>query len=405
MHRVAEELTAVELAASVGLSEEGIERLVRAGVLVPRDGAGPFRPTDVQKIRVALACEAGGLPMEGIAEAIRAGRLSFAFLEAWPFQQWNTPTDRTHRELADETGLDVDTALRVAEAFGFARSRPDDPVSDGEQAAVRFMALGLRAGVIDVPTAIRFGAVYAEAMRRAAAVENEVYHTGFEMPLLRAGHDQPQTLLLAAEASAQFTDPALRTLTAVYHRQQEVVWTEHLIEHIELALEDRGSYRRPARPPAMSFLDLSGYTRMTEELGDEAGARLAATLGDLVRRSGAAHHGEAVKWLGDGVMFRFRESGDAVTSALEMVEQVPAAGLPPAHVGVAAGPVIRQGGDYFGRTVNLASRISERASGGQVLVSESVAESARLPDVRFVDLGSVELKGLPKPVRLFEATR
>jgi adenylate cyclase len=67
--------------------------------------------------------------------------------------------------------------------------------------------------------------------------------------------------------------------------------------------------------------------------------------------------------------------------------------------------VIRQGGDYFGRTVNLASRISERASGGQVLVSETVAESARLPDVRFVDLGPVELKGLPKPVRLFEATR
>jgi hypothetical protein len=54
-----------------------------------------------------------------------------------------------------------------------------------------------------------------------------------------------------------------------------------------------------------------------------------------------------VKWLGDGVMLRFRDPDGVVVSALEMVEQVPAAGLPPAHVGVAAGPAIRQGGDYF----------------------------------------------------------
>jgi class 3 adenylate cyclase len=61
-------------------------------------------------------------------------------------------------------------------------------------------------------------------------------------------------------------------------------------------------------------------------------------------------------------MLRFRDPSGAVVSALDMVEDVPAAGLPPAHVGVAAGPVIRQGGDYFGRTVNLASRIADHAA-------------------------------------------
>jgi class 3 adenylate cyclase len=400
-----EELTEAELAARAGVSEAAVERLVRAGVLVPREGPAPFRPSDAQKISVATACEEGGLPMEGIADAIRAGRLSFVFLEAWPFRQWNTLTERTHREAAEETGLDLDTAQRVAEAFGFPPAGPEDPISDGEREAVRFMAQGLHAGVVDVPTTLRFGAVYADAMRRAAAAENEIYHSGFEMPLLRAGHDQPQTMRLAAEASARFTEPALRTVIAVYRRQQEVVWTEHLIEHIEQALEDSGVYRRPDRPPAMSFLDLTGYTRLTEELGDEAGARLAATFEDLVRRSGREHHGEPVKWLGDGVMSRFRTSGDAVVSALELVERVPDAGLPPAHVGVAAGPVIRQGGDYFGRTVNLASRISSRAAGGQVLVSESVVETAHAPGVRFRDLGPAELKGLAEPVRLFEAVR
>jgi hypothetical protein len=52
--------------------------------LVARDGAGPFLETDAQKVRLALACEQAGLPMAGIAAAIRAGRLSFAFLEASP---------------------------------------------------------------------------------------------------------------------------------------------------------------------------------------------------------------------------------------------------------------------------------------------------------------------------------
>jgi adenylate cyclase len=104
-------------------------------------------------------------------------------------------------------------------------------------------------------------------------------------------------------------------------------------------------------------------------------------------------------------MFRFRDPSGAVVSALDMVEDVPAAGLPPAHVGVAAGPVIRQGGDYFGRTVNLASRIADHARGGQVLVSEPVVAMTTVAGVRFDGLGAIELPGLTSPIRLFEARR
>jgi class 3 adenylate cyclase len=112
-----------------------------------------------------------------------------------------------------------------------------------------------------------------------------------------------------------------------------------------------------------------------------------------------------VKWLGDGVMSWFREPAGAVLAALGMVEQLPEAGLPPAHVGVAAGPVVVQGGDYFGRTVNLAARIAAHAGAGQVLVSESVAESASPEGVSFVELGELRLEGIARPVRLHEACR
>jgi adenylate cyclase len=90
---------------------------------------------------------------------------------------------------------------------------------------------------------------------------------------------------------------------------------------------------------------------------------------------------------------------------LAMVEQLPAAGLPPAHVGVAAGPVVAQGGDYFGRTVNLAARIAAHAGAGQVLVSQSVAEAASPPGVAFVEVGEAQLKGFARPVRVLEACR
>jgi class 3 adenylate cyclase len=125
----------------------------------------------------------------------------------------------------------------------------------------------------------------------------------------------------------------------------------------------------------------------------------------LVGRSAREHGGVPVKWLGDGVMFHYREPAGAVLAALQMVEQFPQAGLPPAHVGVAAGPVVVQGGDYFGRTVNLAARIAAYASASRVLVSERVAERAPPQGVTFVELGQVQLRGIAHPVRLLEARR
>jgi len=196
-----------------------------------------------------------------------------------------------------------------------------------------------------------------------------------------------------------------RALLAGLRRQQELLWTEGLVEHIEDELEAAALLGRPGRVPAMLFLDLVGYTRLTEEQGDAAAAELAESLALLVTRSAREHGGVPIKWLGDGVMVHFREPAGAVRSALELVAQLPEAGLPPAHVGVAAGPVVIQGGDYFGRTVNLAARIAARATAGQVLVSQSVAKSAAPAGVAFVELGELPLEGFTRPVRLLEARR
>jgi adenylate cyclase len=104
-------------------------------------------------------------------------------------------------------------------------------------------------------------------------------------------------------------------------------------------------------------------------------------------------------------MIHHREPAGAVLSALGPVAQLPEAGLPPAHVGIAAGPVVAQGGDDFGRTVNLAARVAAHAGASQVLVSQRVAEAVPPASAVFSEAGEVGLKGFARPVRLLEARR
>jgi adenylate cyclase len=124
-----------------------------------------------------------------------------------------------------------------------------------------------------------------------------------------------------------------------------------------------------------------------------------------VQRSAIDHGGRPVKWLGDGVMVYFRDAGPGVLAALEMVDGVVAAGLPPAHVGLHAGPVLFQEGDYFGQTVNVASRIADYARPGEVLVTREVVEASDEDGVAFTEIGPVELKGIAVPVHLLAARR
>ena len=80
-------------------------------------------------------------------------------------------------------------------------------------------------------------------------------------------------------------------------------------------------------------------------------------------------------------------------------------GLPPAHVGIHAGPVVFQEGDYFGQTVNMASRIAADARHGEVLVSQEVVDASGGTDVIFTEIGPVELKGVSGAMRLHAAFR
>ena len=186
-----------------------------------------------------------------------------------------------------------------------------------------------------------------------------------------------------------------RALLGMYHLQQTQTWTTNLIEAVEMQLAAAGLHSRLAHPPAMCFLDITGYTRLTQEHGDAAAAELAEDLGRIVQRSSVKHGGRAVKWLGDGVMLHFPQPGLGVEAALEMVAGVVEAGLPPAHVGLHAGPVIFQEGDYYGSTVNVAARIADYARPGEVVVSQDVVDASADAPLTFREIGPSSSRACP----------
>src|ERR687898_748291 len=294
-------LSASGLADLAGVTEVELARLVELGILVARDGADPFLETDVRKVRLATACERAGLPMEEIAAAIRAGRLSFAFLEVSPDRRWAVRSARTYRQVSEETGIPLDTLGSALESMGFARMAPDEPMREDELEVVPLLQLGLSRGIFDLAWLTRIGRAHVEGLRLIATAWGEAYQARFEQPVLASGGDQRTAMELAARLGVDFLPLGDPALLAIYRRQQELLWTEGLVERVENELEAAGELGRPGRVPAMSFLDLTGYTRLTEDQGDRAAAALAEALALLVDRSAHEHAGVPVKWLGDGV--------------------------------------------------------------------------------------------------------
>jgi adenylate cyclase len=400
----AEEMTRDRLAEMAGVDVAYIDELVRVGALVPQDG-DRFRASDVRRINIVQALEGAGLPLVAIGTSIAQGHLSLDFVEDPSYDRFAATTATTFRQLSEQTNVPLDILLTIREAMGSARPEPDDRVRESELDVLpmlRFQATsGVRPAISE--RALR---VYGDSLRRVAETEADWWGSDILAPLFRSGvsvGDVGRAIEPFLDDATETTD---RALLALFHGHQSKAWMRNILESVETILDQSGVHARADRPPAIAFLDLTGYTRLTDERGDDAAATLARELGSLVQGLSARHGGRAVKWLGDGVMFHFRNPGDAVRASLEMVEAGGSAGLPPAHVGIHAGPVLFQEGDYFGRTVNLASRISDFARPSEVLVTpEVVKASDDVHGLSFDAIGPVRLKGVEREVMLLRAAR
>ena len=390
-----------EVAERANVPEGFVRRLAEVGAL-PGEQAG-LGPREVRRARLLHAWASAGLSVERIVELVDRGALSLAFLDV-PVMATPERLDRSYRRLADERGMPLAFLQAVHQVLGFAPPEPDDRAGEDDLAVLEVAELFRGAGVGDDAT-LRLLAVYADSLRRITKAEAEFYEANVERRMRASGLDERQLIELGSALGHRVAGLLEDMLVLVYRRHKEHVWIEHAINHVEEALEGSGVEERPPRPPSICFVDLTGYTQLTEEHGDELAARVAGRLATLVNDISRSRGGRPVRWLGDGGMFHFPEPGPAVTASLDMVERAPAADLPAAHVGIHTGPVVFQDGDVYGRTVNLAARISSYAKAGQVVVSEDTVRRCGDTPLSFEPLGPVNLKGVARPLSLYEARR
>jgi adenylate cyclase len=398
-----DELSSEELADRSGVTAQQLRRLVELGIITPTPH-DRFRSSDIQRIRVVDTLADAGFAPEQLSELIATG----AYNLDWAGVVFPEPTAQlttTLEQTAAATGLPEDLTARLFDAWELPRLQPGQTLRADDDELLHLAVPALEGFGHDETALLAAARQLGDSLRRLAESQVRLFHTYVEERLAAEGHADHSWSDDLNQIAASMKASLDRTLVLLYRRHFEHYVLDVTVLRAEAALERAGlARRRPVRPPAIAFLDLTGYTSLTEERGDRAAAELAGRLVEIVHDLAHRRGGRPVKLLGDGVMFHFPEPAQAVRCGLELVDRLPQAGLPMARVGLQSGPVVFQNGDYFGRTVNIAARIGDYARPGEVLVSDQVvADADRLEGVRFEPVGPVSLKGLSAPITLYTA--
>jgi adenylate cyclase len=396
-------LTGEEVAHRAATTPEPVRELVDLGVLTQGSNPdAPFRRGDPMRVQLVEELEAFGIPPMRVAAAIADGALSLSYLDFSRSASALEPdTFRAVRRVGNlirlaRTNLcGVRAATSAGRGIG-ARRRP------GHHLRASAPVHG-RLGEAEILRAAR---VWGEGVRRVAQHQVHSFHELVEEPFRRQGLTDDQALAAALSQVGVRLIPYVRRLVGwLYGRHFERYATEHWLGHIEAALETAGLHRRRLHPEACVFADLSGYTRLTEELGDEAAAQMALRLAELMQEVADRHCGLVVKMLGDGVHFYFEEPSNAVLGSLELVERAQPQGLPPAHVGVNAGPMTYTDGTTTDLRSSSPPGSHQRPGLGRSSSARPRPPTTNPRAMRYEEVGPVPLKGVARPVKIYRAFR
>lgn len=398
-----EHLTAEVLAARTGTSVERIADLTRRGVLTASESGG-YEPGDIHRIRAIDAFEAAGVPLDALVAAQQIGRVDFAYYDEL-HQPPGTPSARTYDEFRAALGAAGDTLPALFAAFGLAEPEGASHLDQEDESLIADLVASIAAtGQPDL--AVRVVRLYGEATRTASEGALEIYAEAagrFGDELAGLPPEAEYERLFVPWSRIARSAPALASWLTARHISHAI--DAYSVDATEAILEAQGLVpERPATAPGVAFVDLTGFTRLSVERGDEAAAGIALRLGELARAAAKRHDGRLVKLLGDGVLLRFPDADRAVTAVLDLLDSLADAGLPAGHAGIHAGPLIEREGDVFGRSVNLAARVSDATPSGEVYVTSEVV--GRLAAGRWTveAVGAAELQGVGR-VELFRVLR
>jgi adenylate cyclase len=341
------------------------------------------------RLELLRELESDGVPLDELKQAVAEGRLPLLPVE----RALESDGPRyTAQEISERSGLERKFQDRIWQALGMALAPEDEKVyDDADLEAARNVKRFREAGLPDNGI-LEIAQVMGQSMAGVAGAITRVFGDAFLQPddtEYELGHRYAG----AAQGMTPLVAPTLEHVHQVHQRAA--------IRQAMLGSEELATGRLSGDPMAVGFADLVGFTRLGEAVpADELGA-VARRLSDLAMDV-ASSEVPLVKTIGDAAMFVSRDPNALVDAALRLVSaaEQEEEGFPAVHAGLAYGEALNRGGDWYGRPVNLASRITDFARPGSVVAAKDLREAVD-GDYRWSNAGRRRFKGVKGEVSVF----
>jgi adenylate cyclase len=390
-----ERISLSEAARRSGVPASTLKRWAEEKIVPVRRGR--WTATAAAQARVVARMRDRGYSLEDLKSAGREGRLAFGFAEEL-FSAAEEAETVSLTAVAKETGLEPELIERILIILGTPKGQQRN-LSLDDAAALRHCARVLAAG-FPLVAFLQLVRVYVQSMRRIADAEVRLFHLYVHEPMIR---DAVPELEMAEEMGDLAADvlPLAAPLTEYLHtRYLRYFLEQDVVGHMESGLgADTAEIELGQVTVTLCFIDLTGFTRYTEEEGDlealDVIERFVATV-----ESTLPPEATIVKTIGDEVMVVSPDAASLTEWAVGFLARFP--DRPQPRVGIHCGESVYRDGDYFGSQVNLAHRVVSRALAGEVLVTDRVAEAVEGREgLGLEPIGQVSLKGFPAPTELF----
>jgi adenylate cyclase len=389
-----ERISLSEASRRSGVSAGTLKRWAEQGVLPVRRGR--WTAAAAAQARVVARMRERGHSLEELKKAGREGRLAFGFAEElFP----RSDECVTVEEVAADTGLEPELIERILVILGtpLGRERLLDPE---DVKAMRHCARVLAAG-FPLVAFLQLVRVYVQSLRRIADAEVRLFHLYVHEPMIRDAVPELEMAEGIGDLAAEILPLAAPMTEYLHNRYLRFFLEQDVVGHMEADLGASATQVHHI-PVTLCFIDLTGFTRYTEEEGDLEALDVVENFVETVEAT-LPPEATIVKTIGDEVMVVSPDPASLTEWAVGLLARLPE--RPQPRVGIHYAQAVYRDGDYFGTHVNLAHRVVGRAQAGEVLVTDSVTGSLEQRGLTCEPIGEVNLKGFPAATPLYIVRR
>lgn len=385
-----ERISLSEAARRAGVSPATLKRWAEEKVVPVRRGR--WTAAAAAQARVVARMRERGHSLADLKRAGREGRLAFGFTE----DLFPKPEEQaTVEQVAAETGLEPELIERILVILG-SPIEGDRLLGPQDVQALRHCARVLAAG-FPLVAFLQLVRVYAQSLRRIADTEVRLFHLYVHEPMIRDGVPELEMAEEMGELAEDLLPLASPLIDYLHTRYLRFYLEQDVIGHMEADVE--GAAHLGQVPVTLCFIDLTGFTRYTEEEGDLEALDLVETFVETVEGT-LPPEATVVKTIGDEVMVVSPDAASLTEWAVGLLDRFP--DRPQPRVGIHCANAVYRDGDYFGTHVNLAHRVVSKAQAGEVLATDRVVDAVEGRDGLVCEpIGEVSLKGFPTPTPLF----